>query len=377
MNRKKILTFLLAIVMAFGSNLGNLKTVKADEPQTQGTAYTFIKQYSLKAGDSTTAKNPAETFLFGINGSSEEGSVGKAILRKVQKTKYNDESHQILDVETMEKKDEIPESIKKISIGSVSFDEGSVKTEGIQKEVTITVPDASQYPSTGYYFYKFKEVQGDTAGVTYNNEEYFVRVAVHYNSEDKLEIANVKLFNGEDASGLKVTGLQNSYSAGRLMVQKVVTGNMSNRNDEFNVTVTFTAPQGKKIKLPIEAKSEENSVGDVQWEGDEQHKTATFKVKAGTKTVFTNIPEGVTYRVEEQKASGYDDPVYKTNSKENENSGTITGGIADEVIIRNNKSTQIDTGVFMTNLPYLLVLAAAVVGFILFFLNKRHHMDEE
>lgn len=376
MNRKKILTFLLAIVMAFGSNLGNLKTVKADEPQTQGTAYTFIKQYSLKAGDSTTAKNPAETFLFGINGSSEEGSVGKAILRKVQKTKYNDESHQMLDVETMEKKDEIPESIKKISIGSVSFDEGSVKTEGIQKEVTITVPDASQYPSTGYYFYKFKEVQGDTAGVTYNNEEYFVRVAVHYNNENKLEIANVKLFNG-DASGLKVTGLQNSYSAGRLMVQKVVTGNMSNRNDEFNVTVTFTVPQGKKIKLPIEAKSEENSVGDVQWEGDEQHKTATFKVKAGTKTMFTNIPEGVTYKVEEQKASGYDDPVYKTNSKENENSGTITGGTADEVIIRNNKSTQIDTGVFMTNLPYLLVLAAAVVGFILFFLNKRHHMDEE
>ena len=376
MNRKKIWTFLLAIVMAFGGNLGNLKTIKADEPQTQGTAYTFIKQYSLKAGDSTTAKNPAETFLFGINGSSEEGSVGKAILRKVQKTKYNDESHQMLDVETMEKRNEIPESIKKISIGSVSFDEGSVKTEGIQKTVTITVPDASQYPSTGYYFYKFKEVQGDTAGVTYNNEEYFVRVAVHYNSENKLEIANVKLFNG-DASGLKVTGLQNSYSAGRLMVQKVVTGNMSNRNDEFNVTVTFTAPQGKKIKLPIEAKSEENSVGDVQWEGDEQHKTATFKVKAGTKTVFTNIPEGVTYKVEEQKASGYDDPVYKTNSKENENSGTITGGTADEVIIRNNKSTQIDTGVFMTNLPYLLVLAAAVVGFILFFLNKRHHMDEE
>lgn len=374
MNRKKILTFLLAIVMAFGSNLGNLKTVKADEPQTQGTAYTFIKEYSLKAGDSTTAKNPAETFLFGINGSSEEGSVGKAILRKVEKTKYNDESHQMLDVETMEKKDEIPESIKKISIGSVSFDEGSVKTEGIQKEVTITVPDASQYPSTGYYFYKFKEVQGDTAGVTYNDEEYFVRVAVHYNNEDKLEIANVKLFNGDV---LKVTGLQNSYSAGRLMVQKVVTGNMSNRNDEFNVKVTFTALQGKKIKLPIEAKSEENSVGDVQWEGDEQHKTATFKVKAGTKTVFTNIPEGVTYRVEEQKASGYDDPVYKTNSKENENSGTITGGTADEVIIRNNKSTQIDTGVFMTNLPYLLVLAAAVVGFILFFLNKRHHMDEE
>lgn len=374
MNRKKILTFLLAIVMAFGSNLGNLKTVKADEPQTQGTAYTFIKEYSLKAGDSTTAKNPAETFLFGINGSSEEGSVGKAILRKVEKTKYNDESHQMLDVETMEKKDEIPESIKKISIGSVSFDEGSVKTEGIQKEVTITVPDASQYPSTGYYFYKFKEVQGDTAGVTYNDEEYFVRVAVHYNNENKLEIANVKLFDGDV---LKATEFQNSYSAGRLMVQKVVTGDMSDRNDEFNVKVTFTAPQGKKIKLPIEAKSEENSVGDVQWEGDEQHKTATFKVKAGTKTVFTNIPEGVTYKVEEQKALGYDDPVYKTNSTENKNSGTITGGTADEVVIKNNKSTQIDTGVFMTNLPYLLVLAAAVVGFILFFLNKRHHMDEE
>ena len=82
--------------------------------------------------------------------------------------------------------------------------------------------------------------------------------------------------------------------------------------------------------------------------------------------MFTNIPEGVSYKVEETRANGYDAPAYKVNTKEG-NKGTIVGENTDKAIITNNKETLIDTGVFMNNLPYLLVLifaAACGVGFV-------------
>lgn len=41
--------------------------------------------------------------------------------------------------------------------------------------------------------------------------------------------------------------------------------------------------------------------------------------------MFTNIPEGVSYEVEETQANGYDAPAYKVNTKEG-NTGTIVGG---------------------------------------------------
>ena len=154
--------------------------------------------------------------------------------------------------------------------------------------------------------------------------------------------------------------------AGKLTVQKIVTGNMANSDDTFNVTVRFTPEEGKKLKSKIAGRIIDNNLGNVTITDGEDEQTATFKVKAGTTVVFTNIPEGVSYEVEETRANGYDAPAYKVNTKEG-NTGTIVGGKTDEAIITNNKGTLIDTGVFMNNLPYLLVLifaAACGVGFV-------------
>ena len=171
------------------------------------------------------------------------------------------------------------------------------------------------------------------------------------------------MFNNE---WKKVSEIDNFYSAGKLTVQKIVTGNMANSDDTFNVTVRFTPKEGKKLKSKIAGRIIDNNLGNVTITDGEDEQTATFKVKAGTTVVFTNIPEGVSYEVEETQANGYDAPAYKVNTKEG-NTGTIVGGKTDEAIITNNKGIQIDTGVFMNNLPYLLVLifaAACGVGFV-------------
>lgn len=337
--------------MAFGGVTGAVGTrsVKADGSSN----YKFDKQYLLKAGDSGTAKSPAETFLFGKN--------GKAELYKVQNTKF----HTLNDKEISDTSDVMEKGIPQtITIGNASFEEGQATIQGTKKEVTITSVDATKYPSAGYYFYKFQETAGDSAGVTYNTDPYYIRVAVAYNSDTKaLEINNVTMFNNE---WKKVSEIDNFYSAGKLTVQKIVTGNMANSDDTFNVTVRFTPKEGKKLKSKIAGRIIDNNLGNVTITDGEDEQTATFKVKAGTTVVFTNIPEGVSYEVEETQANGYDAPAYKVNTKEG-NTGTIVGGKTDEAIITNNKGIQIDTGVFMNNLPYLLVLifaAACGVGFV-------------
>lgn len=351
MKKGRILGVLLAAAMAFGGVTGAVGTrsVKADGSSN----YKFDKQYLLKAGDSGTAKSPAETFLFGKN--------GKAELYKVQNTKF----HTLNDKEISDTSDVMEKGIPQtITIGNASFEEGQATIQGTKKEVTITSVDAAKYPSAGYYFYKFQETAGDSAGVTYNTDPYYIRVAVAYNSDTKaLEINNVTMFNNE---WKKVSEIDNFYSAGKLTVQKIVTGNMANSDDTFNVTVRFTPKEGKKLKSKIAGRIIDNNLGNVTITDGEDEQTATFKVKAGTTVVFTNIPEGVSYEVEETQANGYDAPAYKVNTKEG-NTGTIVGGKTDEAIITNNKGIQIDTGVFMNNLPYLLVLifaAACGVGFV-------------
>ena len=351
MKKGRILGVLLAAAMAFGGVTGAVGTrsVKADGSSN----YKFDKQYLLKAGDSGTAKSPAETFLFGKN--------GKAELYKVQNTKF----HTLNDKEISDTSDVMEKGIPQtITIGNASFEEGQATIQGTKKEVTITSVDATKYPSAGYYFYKFQETAGDSAGVTYNTDPYYIRVAVAYNSDTKaLEINNVTMFNNE---WKKVSEIDNFYSAGKLTVQKIVTGNMANSDDTFNVTVRFTPKEGKKLKSKIAGRIIDNNLGNVTITDGEDEQTATFKVKAGTTVVFTNIPEGVSYEVEETQANGYDEPAYKVNTKEG-NTGTIVGGKTDEAIITNNKGIQIDTGVFMNNLPYLLVLifaAACGVGFV-------------
>ncbi len=351
MKKGRILGVLLAAAMAFGGVTGAVGTrsVKADGSSN----YKFDKQYLLKAGDSGTAKSPAETFLFGKN--------GKAELYKVQNTKF----HTLNDKEISDTSDVMEKGIPQtITIGNASFEEGQATIQGTKKEVTITSVDATKYPSAGYYFYKFQETAGDSAGVTYNTDPYYIRVAVAYNSDTKaLEINNVTMFNNE---WKKVSEIDNFYSAGKLTVQKIVTGNMANSDDTFNVTVRFTPKEGKKLKSKIAGRIIDNNLGNVTITDGEDEQTTTFKVKAGTTVVFTNIPEGVSYEVEETQANGYDAPAYKVNTKEG-NTGTIVGGKTDEAIITNNKGIQIDTGVFMNNLPYLLVLifaAACGVGFV-------------
>lgn len=380
--KRKLLGLMMAAVMVFGS----AGAVLADDADTQGETYYFQKVYQLTGGNTDTAKSPAEEFTF--ESKDAEAQAGKANLYAVSGTSYNDTNTPdvITELESLpgENSGEIPESVKAISIGSVSYAAGDAKDIGNFKNVAITVPKASNYKSVGYYYYKFTEKAGNTAGVTYSGDINVVRVAV-VNENEQLKIGDVRLFN-ENATAKK-DNVINSYSSGRLKVVKSVTGNMGDQNKEFEVTITFNAGD-KKIKAPINIATNHAELNNPTvlnpTEGGSSELQISIKVKNGTSVEFSNLPAGVTYQVIETQAAGYEKPVYRLNGTDVTDpngagvSGTVTGGAEPNITIVNRKDTQIDTGIFTTsNLPYALVLAGVAVAAVWFFAGKKRRTEEK
>ena len=108
-------------------------------------------------------------------------------------------------------------------------------------------------------------------------------------------------------------------------------------------------------------------------------------MKDGTTVVFSNIPKGVTYQVKETQADGYHTPKYNGTESAGGKSGTITDtaagagtvGMTQSVEIENKRETTIDTGIFLSDLPYVFVLAGIAAAALLFFAGKKRRDREK
>ena len=225
---------------------------------------------------------------------------------------------------------------------------------GASKEVEIALPT---YTSVGVYTYTFNQAVGTTAGVTYYNDDAVqtmkLVVSVLQDTDGYIRVAAVHVENGSTDDD-KTEEIENTYDSGELTVDKVVTGNMGDKTKEFEVTVTFTPASGETIKSDIAY------TGAVS--GTVANNTVTFNLKHGQNVKFTNIPEGVTWKVEEADytSDGYDAADYSTQT------ASMTAGGEATCTITNNKDTTVDTGITMDTIPYIMIalfacLAAAVV----------------
>lgn len=240
------------------------------------------------------------------------------------------------------------------------------------KPMTITLPPVDEFPSVGIYTYTIQPQEGTTAGVAYYTEDIRLVITVIEAADGQRRIAAIHTESGQPGDTEKSNDIEYTYSAGSLDVKKVVTGNLGDRDKEFNVTVTFTAPAGKEMKSVISytdgtAKTIETSAW-TEKDGSKQAEV-TIALKHDETVTFTNIPYDVTYTVTEADytSEGYDeeDIVYSDDANKKIDSAT------DTVTITNNKGTTVDTGVVLDSLPYILLIAVAVVGVVAFIAKKR------
>lgn len=271
-------------------------------------------------------------------------------------------------------------------------------------DILVTVP---VYKKVGKYNYTVDEQDGNTQGVTYATNTFNVQVVVTWN-ENHTALQRQIAFTSVD-NDKKVDNIINIYDLGSLDVKKTVTGNLGDREKDFTVEVTFTKESSKEVKSDITyvdgTKTKTITAAEINATGSV---TKQITVAHGETVSFTNIPYGISYTVKEldvyateqdnpNSENGYDAAKYNVNAKDDETTeddeiittakvaadgvtatADTTGDknvetliVKDTVDIINNKGTNVNTGISLDNMPYIMVLALVALGLVGFVSKKR------
>ena len=240
------------------------------------------------------------------------------------------------------------------TITAASFAEGAATSTGSTGNIKIVLPN---YDKVGVYQYTLKETPGNLAGVTYDNTEYYLKVTVINQDGQKVRVA--ALHKGS-ASGNKENSLENTYTAGALQITKTVDGNLGDKTKYFEFKVTLTG-MGESVY------ADSYNVTGGSYTGNPTTiaigTETTFKLKDGDTIKIANLPAGVKYEVTETEAEGY------TTTK-TADTGTIEGSVATAAFT-NTKNGEVDTGIRLDSLPYLMMLAIAGAGLVVLVARKR------
>ena len=200
------------------------------------------------------------------------------------------------------------------------------------QNVTLTIP--TTYNKVGKYNYTVSEVAGHTQGVTYSGATFDVQVLVSWDDNHDNLVKQVTLSTGE--AGSKTDKIINNYDLGDLSINKTVTGNLADENKDFGVIVTFTAEQYdvldaegndtgndayKDVLSTItyvdndhnEETDDNKSITPDDWENGTA--TVTINLRHDETVKFENIPEGITYVVDENDYTGFDTTIGKENDE--------------------------------------------------------------
>ena len=250
-----------------------------------------------------------------------------------------------------------------VEIPSIEIAEGAGTAD-----LTIKLPS---YSAVGVYTYPITEEATNIAGMT-EAKKLELKITVIQNG-DKLQIAGIALRQDD----VKVDRITNLYKAGTLTVTKTVAGNMGDQNKAFPITIKLNAPEGKTVASTVTYAIGEATASNATFsEG-----VATIKVnlKHGETVTINNIPEGVTYTVVE------DDTIKHLTAanleQENANAYLVEGEVttAASIVVNqptartitNTKNIDVDTGVALDFVPYVLIMALVLAGVALRIYRRR------
>lgn len=238
--------------------------------------------------------------------------------------------------------------------GTVSYEKGEATAAGAVKDIVINLPE---YTKVGVYTYNLQEASGNTAGVTYRTKPIKLVVTVT-NGEGGALVRTAAVHT--EAAGTKSDTFENTYTAGALQITKTVAGNLGDKTKYFEFTVKLIGMEGMTYadSYAVSGGSYSGNPTTVKIGED-----ATFKLKDGDTITIKNLPAGTTYTVTETAVAGYD------TTKTNDN-GTIEDSVVTAAFT-NTKNGDVDTGISLDSLPYLMMLAIASAGLVVFAARKR------
>lgn len=268
------------------------------------------------------------------------------------------------------------------TINNITFAEAENGTteQGIKTVSKDSAISFEAFPHAGEYVYTVKEIQESTDdGVEYSKDTYTLRVYVK-NGNNGLEIRNMTAEKGtsDGTAENKVSEMKftNTYRKNApLEITKVTTGDLADKTKDFDFTITITP-----------SKTEKNPTSYTGMIGDEEvivnaNQATTFQLHDGETLKFDSLPAGTRYEVTEAgKEDGYKPSVTvmengtttvtdkKASSDEegissaNVQATNLVGEDENKVTFTNTYKDVPLTGIFMNNLPFVIVIGIAVLA---------------
>lgn len=252
--------------------------------------------------------------------------------------------------------------------------------------LTVSLPS---YDQVGVYLYKVTETSSkNPAGVEYQGDVYMKVIVIQ--GTDGLEIGSVSFRTEADADNekhddengqpetTKLGEITNAYKAGDLTISKEVKGNMGEQARLFEITVTFTSEKkvygtvtitktGTAVVASIGGTTGDATTIAAETEGWTE-KAVVFKLAHNDTIKFENLPEGVTYTVAETDSTIAADDY---ESEIDTASGAISSGAEKTAKVTNTKDITVDTGIALETVPYVMILAVAMMGAAMMIIRRR------
>lgn len=283
---------------------------------------------------------------------------------------------------TPETLDALPATIQDISY--TKEDHGTLKDGKyvISKDTAIVFD--GKWEHAGEYVYTVTESQEKPVrNVTYDTTSYKLRVYV-INEGNGLKVQKITAEGKEGKTDKIVFKNQYTKNDASLIIEKATTGAYADKTKKFDFEITFTqSPMSNQTTFTgnIGEQSVTCTAGQAQ----------KFQLADKEQLVFHNLPVGTTYVVKEiGAADGYtpkvtvvenqtttvtDKTVQETEALDTSKEGgknNLVGEKDNKVTFTNTYKDIAITGVVMNNLPFILLVAVAVVAFVSLAIMKRH-----
>ena len=258
------------------------------------------------------------------------------------------------------------DNLPEVTVDDVVIPEAEAGEETSAYPVTINMP---AFPEVGVYNYTITEDNTNVAGVTYHTSPWYLRVTVVRTEAGELQVAGIALREEETDhenpdQQTKIDSLDNEFSSGSVKIKKIVTGNMGDYSKDWHITVTFSS--AKHVWNTIKYTTVDG-VEHTITPGWSDNTSVEITLKHNEEVTFENVPTDVSYTYTETEADqdGY------TTTYSNEEAVAIAAAETKAEEIENNKEVTPDTGITLESMPYVLMMALSLAGFVVLKLRKR------
>lgn len=246
---------------------------------------------------------------------------------------------------------------------AVSYEGTTITVKGDGKKAEKITFGYKSTDDPGTHYYKISEKNDGSKNIIFDDTEYMVKVETTADKEASVTGIYVK-GDGEWKTTEKIS-FTNAGSA-NATVKKLVSGNAGILEKEFTFTATLTDDAGN----PVNAFTVD----------DKPTNTITFKLKHdGTKTL-EKLPAGATLTVKEVDSDGYTvtyhvDDGGDTAGDEAQTEISLKDG--HNFVFTNTKNVDVDTGILLDSMPYVVILAAVAAGAAFYFIRKKKEDEDD